>query len=44
MMKRMKPIEDEESLYKSKIPVVGIINASNSNKLKHINTLIVQAL
>ena len=41
MMKRMKTIEDEKSLYKLQIPVVGMINASDSNKLKHINTIII---
>ena len=42
MMKRMKIIEDEKNLYKSPIPVVGMTNASDSNKLKHINTLLIK--
>ena len=43
-MKRMKTIEDEKNLYKSQIPVVGMINASDSNKLKHINTIIINRI
>ena len=40
----MKTIEDEKSLYKLQIPVVGMINASDSNKLKHINTIIISRI
>ena len=43
-MKRMKTIEDEKNLYKLQIPVVGMINASDSNKLKHINTIIISRI
>ena len=41
MTKTMKIIKDEKSLYKLQIPVIGMIDASDSNKLKHIITIII---
>ena len=44
MTKRMKIIKDEKSLYKLQIPVIGMINASDLNKLKHVNTIIISSV
>ena len=44
MMKTMKIIKDEKSLYKLQIPVIGMINASDLNKLKHVNTIITSSV
>ena len=40
----MKIIKDEKSLYKLQIPVIGMIDASDSNKLKYINTIIISSV
>ena len=44
MTKTMKIIKDEKSLYKLQIPVIGMINASDLNKLKHVNTIIISSV
>ena len=40
----MKIIKDENSLYKLQMPVIDMIDASDSNKLKYINTIIISSV